>query len=57
VESGREALAALPAVGDLAEKIYAAAQAWVAAHAEPEPAAEAAAEVPAVDGERPPTDV
>ena len=47
VESGREALAALPAVGDRADKIYAAARRWVAAHArapslsaEPEPAAE-----------------
>jgi len=62
VESGREALAALPAVGDLADKIYSAAVAWVAAHAEPEPepepepAAEPTVEVPAVDGERPPAD-
>jgi N utilization substance protein A len=56
VESGREALAAVPAVGDLADKIYAAAEAWLAAHAEPEPADEPTAEVVAADDERPPAD-
>jgi transcription termination/antitermination protein NusA len=53
VEAGRAALVAVPAVGDLADKIYAAAEAWVAAHAAPEPAAEVTA---TTDGERPPAD-
>jgi transcription termination/antitermination protein NusA len=44
-EAGREALAALPVVGDRADKIHAAAEEWLAARAqpdvEPEPAPQA----------------
>jgi N utilization substance protein A len=57
VEAGREALAALPAVGDRADKIYVAATEWLAARAaagsEPpaaaEPSASGAAEPPPAD--------
>ena len=38
VDAGREALRALPSVGDQADKIYAAAEEWLAARAEPSPA-------------------
>ena len=50
-EAGREALAALPAVGDRADKIHAAAEEWLAARAEAERAAAepVAAEPPARD--------
>jgi N utilization substance protein A len=41
VDAGREALHALPAIGDQADKIYAAAEEWMTAHAQA--AAEAAA--------------
>ena len=51
VDAGREALQALPAVGDRADKIYAAAEEWLAARAEP--AAEA--EAPAASDAEPPT--
>jgi len=43
-EAGRDALAALPAVGDRADKIHVAAEEWLAARAAPAPAPEAAAE-------------
>jgi N utilization substance protein A len=65
-EAGSEALAALPAVGDRADKIQAAAEEWLAARAQAEREAEAerkaetetppVAEAPAADGERPATD-
>src|SRR5437899_2986682 len=42
--AGREALAALPDVGDRADKIHAVAEEWLAARAEPAPAPEAPAE-------------
>jgi transcription termination/antitermination protein NusA len=48
-EAGREALAALPAIGDRADKIHAAAEEWLAARAAPPAEAEAAAE-PERDG-------
>jgi N utilization substance protein A len=55
VDAGPEALAALPAVGDRADKIYAAASEWVAARAAAAAQAEApAAEPPAPEGERSP---
>jgi len=41
VDAGREALQALPAVGDRADKIYAAAEEWLAARVEPIVEAEA----------------
>jgi N utilization substance protein A len=56
VEAGREALAALPAVGDRADKIYAAAAEWLASRAEPAGAPEATAadaEATAADAEPP----
>jgi len=62
VEAGQQTLAELTAVGDLADKIYAAAVAWLAAHAtpdpepEPEPEPGPTAEVTAADGEQPPAD-
>jgi N utilization substance protein A len=52
VDAGREALQALPAVEDRADKIYAAAEEWLAARREPAPDAEAsasAAEPPSTD--------
>jgi len=45
-EAGREALAALPAVGDRADKLHVAAEEWLAARAAAE---RAAAEPPAVE--------
>jgi N utilization substance protein A len=42
VDAGREALQALPAVGDRADKIYTAAEEWLAARAQPAAEAEAA---------------
>jgi transcription termination/antitermination protein NusA len=61
VDAGADALRALPAIGDHADKIYAAAEEWLAARAAPPAAAEAptAAEAPAAsapDVERPSTD-
>jgi N utilization substance protein A len=53
VDAGREALHALPAVGDRGDKIYAAAEEWLAARDEPAPAAEAPA--PVADTEPPST--
>jgi N utilization substance protein A len=53
VDAGREALQS--AIGDRADKIYAAAQEWLAARAEPPAEAEAPA-TPAVDAEPPSTD-
>jgi transcription termination/antitermination protein NusA len=52
VDAGREALQALPAVGDRADKIYAAAEEWLAARAAPAPPAEAPA-TPVTDIESP----
>jgi transcription termination/antitermination protein NusA len=52
VDAGREALQS--AIGDRADKIYAAAQEWLAARAEPPAEAEAPA-TPAVDAEPPST--
>ena len=54
VDAGREALRALPAVGDRADKIYSAAEGWLAARAEPAREAEAPA-APAPDAEPPAT--
>jgi N utilization substance protein A len=54
VDAGREALQALPAVGDRADKIYAAAEEWLAARAESGREAEAPA-APAPDAEPPAT--
>jgi transcription termination/antitermination protein NusA len=53
LDAGRDALRALPAIGDRADKIYTAAEEWLAARAEPT-AAEAPAP-PATDAERPPS--
>jgi N utilization substance protein A len=53
LDAGRDALRALPAIGDRADKIYTAAEEWLAARAEP-----TAAETPApsaTDAEHPPT--
>jgi N utilization substance protein A len=47
VDAGREALHALPAIGDRADKIYAAAEEWLAARAEPTPGGEAPEAPPA----------
>jgi len=55
VEAGRETLQALPAVGDRADKIYAAAEEWLAARAEPVVEAEAPP-APATEPEPPPAD-
>ena len=52
VDAGREALHS--AIGDRADKIYTAAQEWLAARAEPPPEAEAPA-APAADAEPPST--
>jgi N utilization substance protein A len=52
LDAGRDALRALPAIGDRADKIYTAAEEWLTARAEPT-AAEAPA--PATDAEHPPT--
>jgi N utilization substance protein A len=52
VEAGPAALQRLPAIGDRADKIYVAAQEWLAARAEPAPPAEA----PPADAEPPATD-
>jgi N utilization substance protein A len=58
-DAGREALAALPAVGDRADKIHAAAVEWLAARAEAEraaaepPARDETAEAPRGDAEPP----
>jgi transcription termination/antitermination protein NusA len=52
-EAGPDALAALPAVGDRADKIHAAAQEWLAARAEAAAEAPAEAAAPAAD-ETPP---
>jgi N utilization substance protein A len=54
VDAGVEALRALPALTDRAEKIYAAAEEWLAARAEPTPPAEAP--TPADDAEPPSRD-
>jgi transcription termination/antitermination protein NusA len=54
VDAGREALQALPAVGDRADKICAAAEEWLASRAEPAPEAEAPV-APAADTEPPST--
>jgi len=51
VDAGREALHALPAVGDQADKIYAAAEEWIAAHAQAAAAAAAAAAAPVAGAE------
>jgi transcription termination/antitermination protein NusA len=55
VDAGREALRALPAIGDRAEKIYAAAEEWLAVRAEPAPVAEAPAEAAPPEAEPPST--
>jgi N utilization substance protein A len=55
VEAGVEALRALPALADRAEKIFAAAEEWLAARAEPTPPAEAPA-TPTDDAEPPSRD-
>jgi transcription termination/antitermination protein NusA len=55
VDAGREALRALPAIGDRADKIYAAAEEWLVARSASAAAAEASA-APAADAERPSTD-
>jgi transcription termination/antitermination protein NusA len=58
-EAGREALAALPAVGDRADKLHVAAEEWLAARAEAErvaaepPARDGAAEAPRGDADPP----
>jgi transcription termination/antitermination protein NusA len=54
VDAGREALQALPAVEDRADKIYAAAEEWLAARREPAPGAEASA--PSASEAEPSTD-
>jgi N utilization substance protein A len=54
VDAGLEALAALPALAERADKIYAAAEEWLAARAAPAPESPAAPEGPAVDPEPPP---
>jgi transcription termination/antitermination protein NusA len=51
--AGREALAALPAVGDRADKIHAAAEEWLAARAEPAPETAPAPEAPEAEPEPP----
>jgi len=48
VDAGREALQALPEIGDRADKIYTAAEEWLAARAEPAPEMEGPA-APAAD--------
>jgi N utilization substance protein A len=53
VDAGREALQALSAVGDRADKIYAAAEEWLAARAEPAVEAEASP-APTAEAEPPP---
>jgi N utilization substance protein A len=55
VDAGPDALRALPAVADQADKIYAAAQEWLAARAQPAPEVEAPA-APGADAEPPSTD-
>jgi N utilization substance protein A len=55
VDAGRDALRALPAIGDRADKIYAAAEEWLVARSASAAAAEASA-TPAADAERPSTD-
>jgi transcription termination/antitermination protein NusA len=55
VDAGREALRALPAIGDAADKLYAAAEEWLAARAAPVSAPDAPA-APAPEAERPATD-
>ena len=54
VDAGPDALRALPAVGDQADKIHAAAQEWLAARAEPAPETPASA-VSAGDDVAPPS--
>jgi transcription termination/antitermination protein NusA len=55
VDAGREVLRALPAIGDAADKLYAAAEEWLAARAAPVSAPDASA-APAPEAERPATD-
>jgi N utilization substance protein A len=55
VDAGREALRALPAIGDRADKIYAAAEEWLAVRAEPAPVAEPPAEAAPPQAEPPST--
>ncbi len=50
VAAGRNALAAVPAVGDQAERIHAAAEAWVTARAEARAAAASEEPAPSADG-------
>jgi hypothetical protein len=54
LDAGREALRALPAIGDRADKIYAAAEEWLSARSGA--AAAEASSAPPPDGERPSTD-
>jgi transcription termination/antitermination protein NusA len=54
LDAGRDALRALPAIGDRADKIYTAAEEWLAARTEPTAAAETPAPS-ATDAEHPPT--
>jgi N utilization substance protein A len=53
VRAGRDRLAAIPEVGDLADKLMAAAEEWVAAHAAPPTPAGAPDEAAAPGGETP----
>ena len=53
VDAGREALAALPPVGDRADKIYAAAEEWLTARNQPAPESPPAADAPAGEAEPP----
>ncbi|TMQ15578.1 MAG: transcription termination/antitermination protein NusA [Candidatus Rokuibacteriota bacterium] len=53
VDAGREALAALPPVGDRADKIYAAAEEWLTARNQPAPESPPAGDAPAGDAEPP----